>query len=1196
MKKINHLQQTKTLCVLMSLFFVFSASAIAPTISNGSFETPDATAGNIYPGVLSRPVTTNWVFEGNSFIMKNGCVYGPPNAVAGIQCAGIQNGGALYQNIYFDAGTYVLMFSAAQRNGNANNIPIVVTVDGTTISTLTATSTAYSSLQTASFTVTAGVHKIQLTTTQTANDCTVFLDNVIAVNILTGTWDQRPATSFSATYNQNFSSAWDAPFDAVFQGQWTTLNANAFGASNVSTGAINFNWSARRIMATKYLSIPYAITADIDYQNNSNRGGIVLREASGNLDNMQEPAFGDPGFNREGIALYPYVDGSSFVVQFNGVPVANTTGNKQAKIFVPAPASTTLLSRNTIRVEDYGTSVYVFYNGNPYIRIELAGKVGTYYTSGAVYDASMNVVGVFSGMTIESFGQAAIAMRDAVLRLYSAKIEMVTSGGNMETGKLSASFTPNYTQTFTTWAASDKTTFSNQWDVLASINDLGFSTDHLQMGWTPGRVIASKVSVATPYVFESDIQVLSVTGGGGVSNGGVVVRADAANSIENFQEPGNLAILPQFNSVGIAIFASSDGAGMNIQLSEALKPANATVLYRYYIPGTVGVNYRNRGVVRVEDYGTSLYVYYAGNAFARIDLSDLVGNNYTSAMVYNNQGSLVGACSNIVVPQTGKLGLASRFGAANQSIKVYRLNVGIPNKNVTINSGTNVSTLLLTPESDIVVSGNKLTINVAKTVNSITVAPGAQLELTSGNTLTAGTITLQSDATGTATLVDNTTSSPQAVTATVQQYLTAARNWYTASPIATGTAAGLNKGTSVQTYSESAKSWSILSGGDALVAGKGYVSVATTGTGTTGAVSFTGTLNTGTITVPVTRTESGSSRGFNLVANPYPSYLDWSLVTADAANANIGSTMWFRTKNTLGAYTFATHNGTSGETVTGTANTTITKFIPPSQAFWIRVNANAGPSTYSTSITFKNSMRAHRDDNGNKLKAPKIDERKRLRLQVSNGTTADETLLYFDADAQNVYDNYDSPKMFNNTASVPEIFTQVGDEKLVINGMNELRYNTEIPLGFSTAQANDFSISANELSNFEAGTKVILIDKQNPTVETELSNGVAYNFSAPITAASTGRFSLLFRAPGTVNGLNNAEKLNAQVFVNAANQITIIAPEKATYSIYNAVGILLENGVLNYKLHTINCKLNSGVYFVQLSVNGQNENQKVIIR
>ena len=237
-------------------------------------------------------------------------------------------------------------------------------------------------------------------------------------------------------------------------------------------------------------------------------------------------------------------------------------------------------------------------------------------------------------------------------------------------------------------------------------------------------------------------------------------------------------------------------------------------------------------------------------------------------------------------------------------------------------------------------------------------------------------------------------------------------------------------------------------------------------------------------------------------------------------------------------------------------------------------------------------MRAHLDDSGNKLKVPKTDERKRIRLQVSNGTTADETLLYFDANAQNVYDNYDSPKMFNNTASVPEIFTQVGDEKLVINGMTELIYNTEIPLGFSTAQANDFSISANELSNFEAGTKVILIDKQNPTVETELSNGEAYSFSAPVTAPTTNRFSLLFRAPGTVNGLNNAEKLNAQVFVNAANQITIIASEKCNYAIYNAVGMMIEDGKITAKLQTVNYKLQTGFYVVKVN----NQSIRVIVK
>jgi hypothetical protein len=307
------------------------------------------------------------------------------------------------------------------------------------------------------------------------------------------------------------------------------------------------------------------------------------------------------------------------------------------------------------------------------------------------------------------------------------------------------------------------------------------------------------------------------------------------------------------------------------------------------------------------------------------------------------------------------------------------------------------------------------------------------------------------------------------------------------------------------------------------------------------------------------------------------------LVTADGLNANIGSTMWFRTKNTLGAYTFATHNGTSGETVTGTANTTITKFIPPLQAFWIRVNTNVGQTTYSTSISFKNGMRAHRDNNGNKLKAPKMDERKRLRLQVSNGAIADETLLYFDANAQDSFDNYDSPKMFNNTTSVPEIYTQVSAEKLVINGLNEVKYNTEIPLGFATAQANDFSIKTTEYNNFEAGTKVILKDKLNPSTEFELSEGAVYNFSSQVTTPTTDRFSLLFRAPGVTTEIDNATKLDVQVFVNANNQITIIAPEKTAYSIYNGVGQLIENGILNSKLKTIYCKLTQGVYVVKVA-------------
>ncbi len=493
-----------------------------------------------------------------------------------------------------------------------------------------------------------------------------------------------------------------------------------------------------------------------------------------------------------------------------------------------------------------------------------------------------------------------------------------------------------------------------------------------------------------------------------------------------------------------------------------------------------------------------------------------------------------------------------------------------------------------------VADGNELNINQNSTSATFTISPLGKVTLPDNTTLTSSSITLQSNASGTATFVDlNTT--PQTVTGTVQQYLTAERNWYTSSPITAGTAAGLNRGTSVQTYSESAKGWTTLLETDALVNGKGYVSVATTGTGTLtpGTVSFNGTLNSGTVTVPVTRTEEGSSRGFNLVANPYPSYLDWSSVTADPLNANIGTTMWFRTKTTGGLYTFSTYNSDGNVAVGNSANTTISKFIPPMQAFWIRVNANIGITTYSTNITFKNSMRAHKDVSGNTFKAPKLNNQQLLRLQVSNGTYSDEAVVYFNADASNAFDKYDSQKMFENEDALkPEIFTQIGNEKLVINGLNTISYNTEIPLGLVTKQAGNFSISANELLNFESGTRVILKDKLNPAIETELTPETVYNFNAPVTAASTDRFSLIFRAPGVTTGSNNIGNVKTQVFVNATNQITIIAPEKAMYSVYNAVGQLVENGRITSNSQTSNFKLSVGVYVVKVN----NQSTRVIVK
>ena len=494
-----------------------------------------------------------------------------------------------------------------------------------------------------------------------------------------------------------------------------------------------------------------------------------------------------------------------------------------------------------------------------------------------------------------------------------------------------------------------------------------------------------------------------------------------------------------------------------------------------------------------------------------------------------------------------------------------------------------------------IAAGAELTLNsVLPTISKIILAPTAKLTMGS-NTITAPNgVVLQSDATGTATLTgDNAVSN-----ATVQQYVTSGRNWYMSAPVSAADYSWLNRGTSVVEWNEANKAWDTKVSGT-LTPGKGYIQVATSTpevTGTTGTVNVTGTTNSGDVAITVSRTESGSSRGFNLVGNPYPSYLKWTGENgflAETTNDSISTSFWLRTKNTLGDYVFTTYNGSSHEVVGGTnATTLLNEYIPPMQAFWIRVNANTAVSSHNVGLTFKNNIRFHGVGDNNKFKAPMQNDRMRLRLQVSNGYNSDESLLYFDANAQNSFDNYDSPKMFNNVATKPEIFTNAGTEKLVINGMNEIPYNTEIPVGFMVGEAGNFTLSTVELSNFESGTRILLKDKLNPTTEFELAEGQSYNFSSQPTTASTDRFSLLFRAPGVATGIDNAGKINAQVFVNAANQITIIAPLKSNYAIYNAMGQLMENGFLNTERETRNAKLAAGVYVVKVG----NVSTRVVVK
>ncbi len=517
------------------------------------------------------------------------------------------------------------------------------------------------------------------------------------------------------------------------------------------------------------------------------------------------------------------------------------------------------------------------------------------------------------------------------------------------------------------------------------------------------------------------------------------------------------------------------------------------------------------------------------------------------------------------------------------------------NDSLTVVGVKNVSAILAVncPTCDLrVASGSELTINTPKSLKSIIVAPGAKLTLISGNTLTATNgITLQSDATGTATFVDTNNSSPQAVTGTVEQYLASARNWYISSPISGAT---VPSGQTYYSYDETGSNtgflspatayWVAVPEGTALNSIKGYIAQPVSTTTKT----YTGTLNTGTQSITLSRTGIALNPGFNLVANPYPSYLDWKQVAA--ANTVVMPTAWFRTKKADDTYTFATINVSVPETpiiVNGGANTSITTLIPPMQAYWVRVSSLA-----TTNFTVTNTMRNHRDAAGNLFKAPKQNTTKLVRMQVSNATTTDETVVYFNANAQNTFDNYDSPKMFNNEVSQPEIYTKAVDEKLVINGLTEVTDNLELPLGFTTSTAGNFTFKATELANFDSNTRIYLRDKQE-NKEVELAQATEYNFSSTTSNNNESRFSILFKAPTMTTGTVTQTDKNISVFCNSANELVLIAPVKAIYSIYNAIGQKLTDGITSSN-QTIFNRLDKGFYIVKISFDGKMYSERVL--
>jgi hypothetical protein len=507
-----------------------------------------------------------------------------------------------------------------------------------------------------------------------------------------------------------------------------------------------------------------------------------------------------------------------------------------------------------------------------------------------------------------------------------------------------------------------------------------------------------------------------------------------------------------------------------------------------------------------------------------------------------------------------------------------------------------------------ILTGHQLTISDPRTISVVNIANTGSLLLTSSARLTVsgtitndGTITLENGA----TLVQGSSSTlAGSGNYVVKQDITGAgsstptgRFWYLGSPVSQASSAvffASSLANVVKKRNEATNAWTDVPSGtpENLVVGRGYYTQVMANS----TLTFTGgEINNGSITTENLTSAGASFTGFNLVSNPYPSYIDWTTVT----KTNVGTTMWYRTHDGSGM-NFGTVNGSGVGTTIGA--TTVTKYIPPMQSFWVRVATYGQPA----SLTFNNTNRSHFISENSSvagLKSSNDSPSVFIRMNLKQAEKMDQLIVYTEDQATNGLDYLDAEKMIQ--ATHPQFYTKVGNQKTVINALNASKKQQSLPITMElpTTGVHSFMIEDLEISN----GLVWLEDKQEEIVQA-LEPGSVYEFYAN-SGINSERFVLHFQliddavptnVYNEVNSSANFSGKGASVYAESAGVVVIKLPASAEgvtdIQIRDAAGKLVYAGSMNNLETSVELAQANGIYYVTLSSNTGVEVRKVFIQ
>jgi hypothetical protein len=377
----------------------------------------------------------------------------------------------------------------------------------------------------------------------------------------------------------------------------------------------------------------------------------------------------------------------------------------------------------------------------------------------------------------------------------------------------------------------------------------------------------------------------------------------------------------------------------------------------------------------------------------------------------------------------------------------------------------------------------------------------------------------------------------------------------------------------IGSYVPADNTWSYMQNGDAAAnfnVGHGYSVRRETGQGA-GDISFTGTINTASVET------SSLDTGFNLIGNPYTSFVNSATFLGATTSSNLDQTQIWLWNQAGGTYEVKT----SGEAW----------ILAPGQGFFVN-------ATSTGTVTFDESNQSAQGTD-TFLRTNSWTE---VKLLMTDGEKNRFTKLYFTDNATTGFDAGWEGEVFGGIQNEIDVFTHLVEEsqgkKYQVQSLplSDLE-SSIIPVGV-TVEAGKTATFSIENTNVPSNINVYIEDKQDNSF-TLLEEDANFSFTPENNLDGIGRFYIHTTTSSLSAddfGFNNT----LSIYTSSRENLRVVGVQNGTANIqlYNILGkeVLKSsfegNGVNDIALP----KLNSGVYIVKIATETGTTNKKIIIQ